>query len=206
MRIYHYTKCIKLNSIFEDGFIATEMQRTLNDDFKFTNNVWLTEKCSYPKTALPLLPEFKETNLMTHLQCKGTHVDLDKIGAYFGKFYRFSFESSDARFRKWFMSEERHKLKNNQYWMQMEKVANKVGDDVRSFWFSNNQIDLENFNLEVFEGSWKVLLVNASLSMPDSEVLDTIQIIKNESIAKCKQLGIKYSSLNFLKRLIKKGI
>ena len=43
MKIYHYTKCNRLNSIFEDGFIATELKRTLGSGASLTDYVWLTE-------------------------------------------------------------------------------------------------------------------------------------------------------------------
>ena len=195
MKIYHYTKSIKLNSIFEDGFIATEMQRTLNSARKKTDVVWLTEKSSYPKTALPCIPQFSETNLITHIQYKGLHVDLDKIGAVLGKFYRFSFDSSDSRIKPWFYSKERNKLKQNHGWLRMEAVANKVGDDVRSFWFSTNQIELENFGLEVFDGGWKRVLENTSISQCNSAVNEIIERIRTESISKCMEFGIPHSSV-----------
>ena len=79
MKIYHYTKCNRLNSIFEDGFIATEKKRTISYVEKITDYVWLTEKQNYPKTALPMLSSLPETSLLIHLKHQGIHVDLDKI-------------------------------------------------------------------------------------------------------------------------------
>ena len=196
MKIYHYTKTIKLNSIFEDGFLATEGERSLNSISHITNYVWLTEKTSYPKTALPLVPMFLETNLITHLQHKNVFVDLDKIGSVFGKFYRFSFESSDARLKKWFFSNERNLLQHNSIWSQMESKANKVGDDVRSFWISANRIALENFSLEVFEnGKWNYVLQNTTLSNLNTSDTQVIEKLKCESIAKCEELGIPFQYL-----------
>ena len=195
MKIYHYTKCNRLNSIFTDGFIATEMKRTLGGGINLTDYVWLTEKLQYPKTALPLLGSFRETDLLIHLMNKHVHVDLDKIGAVFGKFYRFSFDSSDSRIKKWFFSEERKHLKNNQFWMRMESVANKVDDDVRSFWIATEDLTLENFSLDVFDGGWKVLLENVSLSNLSTEALNTISELKAISTAKCIEHGIPHKHL-----------
>ena len=182
-------------NLFTDGFIATEMKRTLGGGINLTDYVWLTEKLQYPKTALPLLGSFRETDLLIHLMNKHVHVDLDKIGAVFGKFYRFSFDSSDSRIKKWFFSEERKHLKNNQFWMRMESVANKVDDDVRSFWIATEDLTLENFSLEVFDGGWKVLLENVSLSNLSTEALNTISELKAISTAKCIEHGIPHKHL-----------
>ena len=43
-------------------------------------------------------------------------------------------------------------MNSNQLWSRMERVANKVGDDVRSSWISPNDVALENFSLEIFAG------------------------------------------------------
>jgi hypothetical protein len=190
MKIYHYTKCNRLNSIFSDGFIATEMNRTLSNVIKNTDYVWLTEKNSYPKTALPLLSNYAETSLALHLQHKGIYVDLDKIGSEFGRFYRFSFESTDSRIKKWFFSEERKSLKNNLNWARMESIANKVGDDVRSFCIANQNLALENFSLEVFDKSWNMLLEDVSLSSLCNQSVNIIDELKILSIQKCKEFGI----------------
>ena len=131
MKVFHYTKGNRLNDIFNDGFIETEMKRTLSYTKKNTDFVWLTEKQTYPKTALPMLSMFPETNLTIHLQHKGVVVDLDKIGKVFGNFYRFGFDSADTRLKKWYFSAERRKIQNNFNWLQMEKVANKVGDNIQ---------------------------------------------------------------------------
>jgi hypothetical protein len=195
MKIYHYTKCNRLNSIFEDGFIATELKRTLGNGRSATDYVWLTEKLSYPKTALPLISNMPETSLVVHIQHKGIYVDLDKLGAEFGRFYRFSFDSADTRIKKWFFSEERKHLKNDALWMRMESVANKVDDDVRSFWIATQDLALENFSLEVFDGGWKMLLENVSLSNLSAECKSIIAKIQAVSIENCKEFGIPHSHL-----------
>ena len=108
MKLYHYTKANRLHSIFTDGFIATEMKRSVNTMQKETDYVWFTEKLQYPKTALPAFSLFPETSLSTHLLNKNVHVDLGKIGAVIGNFYRFSFNSEDTRFKKWWHCDETH--------------------------------------------------------------------------------------------------
>lgn len=193
MKIYHYTKANRLNSIFEDRFIATEMKRTDSKEPKNTDYVWLTEKQSYPKTALPLLNLFPETCLMTHLHTKGVHVDLDKIGAVIGKFYRFGFDSTDARFTKWLHSKERTVARCIKQWIAMESIANKVGDDVRSFWIATEDLPLENFSLEVFDGGWKMLLENTSISNLNTLEDQTISDLMMESVEKCEEFGIPAS-------------
>ena len=193
MKIYHYTKSNRLNSIFEDGFIATEMKRTVSREPKNTDYVWLTEKQTYPKTALPMFSMFPELSLMTHMRNKGIHVDLDKIGAVIGKFYRFGFDSTDARFTKWFHSKERTVARCTNQWITMESIANKVGDDIRSFWIATEDLPLENFSLEVFDGGWKLLLEGASVSKLNAENLKTINNLMGESIGWCEEYGIPAS-------------
>lgn len=196
MKIYHYTKAIKLHSIFEDGFIATERKRSLSKEPTHTDFVWLTEKLSYPKTALPLLSPFPETSLAIHLQHKGIVVDLDKIGKVFGKFYRFGFDNTEERFKKWFYSKERDIARCIGKWIEMESTANKVGDEIRSFWISTSDLLLENFSLEIFEnGKWNVLISNASLSQLTDSELQIIEVHKRLSYEKCKELGIPHSYL-----------
>ena len=193
MKVYHYTKCNRLNSIFEDGFIATELKRTLGNGDSATDYVWLTEKLSYPKTALPLLSNHLETSLVVHLQHKGVYVDLDKLGSEFGRFYRFGFDSTDVRVKKWFYCDERKQLTSNVAWMRMESVANKVDDDVRSFWISTQDLALENFSLEVFDRGWQTVLENASLSNLDGESRRVINELKEISIEKCEEFNIPSS-------------
>ena len=191
MKIYHYTKGVALNSIFNDGFIGTEMCRGLNNTPHVTNNAWLTEKTSFPKTALPLIATMPETQLMLHVGKANVYVDLNKIGSFTGGIYRFVFDSTDTRFKKWWHSEERKALSNNFLWQLMEKVANKVGDDVRSFWVCEENIALENFTLQAFEnGVWVDKLVNCSLSNIDKDTNEKIEQIKTKSQNKCAELGI----------------
>ena len=189
MKIFHYTKGYCLNSIFTDGFIATETKRSITGGKKETDYVWLTEKNIYPKTALPHIGGLPETNLMSHIYHKGVNVDLDKVGQYTGNFYRFGFESIDTRFKKWWHSYERAQMKSNKLWTTMESVANKVGDDVRSFWISPHDVTLENFSLEVYAGGWITLISNGSVKEADLETLTLIYSLMEMSASKCNKLG-----------------
>jgi hypothetical protein len=189
MKIFHYTKGYCLNSIFTDGFIATETKRFVSDGHRETDYVWLTEKTNYPKTALPSISGVPESNLGVHLSQKSVHVDLDKVGNYVGSFFRFGFESTDIRFKKWWHSDERASIKTNQLWSKMESVANKVGDDVRAFWISPNDIALEEFSLEVYAGGWITLISNGSVSDADLETLRLIYSLMESSRSKCLELG-----------------
>lgn len=183
-----------MNSIFEDGFIATEMKRTTTPIKRNTNYVWLTEQKTYPKTALPMLSVFPETMLETHMRHKGIVVDLEKIGQFFGNFYRFSFESTDSRLSKWYPSEERILARNNLEWVRMESIANKVGDNIRDFWFSRNDLYLVNFSLEIFQdGSWVSLLDNVSLGSLSIEQLSIVDVHRDISRQKCIQFGLPVS-------------
>ena len=193
MKIYHYTKCNRLNSIFEDGFIANEKKRTISYVEKITDYVWLTEKQNYPKTALPMLSSLPETSLLIHLKHQGIHVDLDKIGAILGKFYRFSFDTSDEQFIKWFHSKERTVARCNNEWIGMESMANKVGDDIRSFWITTENLSLNNFSLEVFDSGWKLLLENVDINNLNADSKITIDELKAASIQNCKKFSIPSS-------------
>ena len=190
MKIYHYTKGFCLNSIFTDGFIATESKRYVSGGKKETDYVWLTEKTTYPKTALPRIGGLPETDLMLHIHQKGVKLDLDKVGRYTDNFYRFGFESTDKRFKKWWHSEERTLMKSNNFWMSMESLANKVGDDVRSFWISPHDVALENFSLEVYAGGWINLISNGSVSNANLETLNLIYSLMERSASKCMELGM----------------
>lgn len=195
MKVFHYTKCNRLYSIFQDGFIATELKRSLNPVGKNTNYVWLTEKQTYPKTALPLLSNFPETSLALHLRQKNIVVDLGKIGQIFGNFYRFGFDSDKADIKKWFFSEQREVARQNAQWAQMESTANKVGDDVRSFWFSEADLPLENFSLEFYEnGQWNSVFSNASLSALSNEHKELLEMHKEISRLKCVEFGVPFNN------------
>ena len=190
MKIYHYTKCLSMNSIFTDGFIATEGKRGINKTAKSTDCAWLTEKTQFPKTALPFVSVLPETNLRMHLN-QSIYIDLDKLSQFTGGIYRFGFDSNEKRFTKWKYSSERKAVENSIEWRRMESVANKVGDDIRSFWVSSSDILLTNFTLEEFSnGKWIIVLENCSFNDLTEEEEVRIIDIKSTSISMCEKYGI----------------
>jgi hypothetical protein len=199
MKIYHYTKSIKINSIFHDGFIATERKRSLSKSPPATDFVWFTEKRTYPKTALPYFSMFPETSLQVHIQRRNVFVDLDKIGSELGGFYRFGFESSNSLFKKWHFSQERKSASSGELFSVFERIANKVGDDTRSFWISATDVPLEGFSLEIFKGGhWEMLLENASiscLSEAERQVVSDHCLISRQ---KCIEFGLPTAVRNSL--------
>ena len=190
MKIYHYTKGISMNSIFTDGFIATERKRGLSKISLLTDCVWLTEKTQFPKTALPSISCMPETNLLLHRN-KMIYVDLDKLSQFTGGIYRFSFNSDDKRFVKWRFSEARKAVENNFEWRSMESLANKVNDEPRSFWVSENDVDLINFSLEEFSnGGWNNILTNCSLLNLTNDESSIVKNIKSKSTSICESYGL----------------
>lgn len=152
MKIYHYTKGLKLKSIFADGFIATEQKRNTNYQAPFfTDLVWLTEKTTVPVTALPFIPMIPSTNLTLRKQMRGIPTDYASISKFIGGFWRFGFDSNFHKCEKWFYSEARKNAHKIPGASNLDKLANKVGDDIRSFWISENDIPLENFTLEFLD-------------------------------------------------------
>ncbi len=190
MKIYHYTKGISMNSIFTDGFIATERKRGINKISKLTNYTWLTEKTQFPKTALTFVSAMPETNLFMHLN-QSIYIDFDKFSQFTGGIYRFGFDSNESRFVKWKFSNERKVLENNIEWRKMESIANKVGDDIRSFWISPTDVSLEKFSLDQFSnGEWNSLLTSCSLDSMTKDQVAVIEEIKATSAFICKTYGL----------------
>ena len=151
MRIYHYTKGIHLKSILKDGFIATEKKRSLNTKEQFfTDLVWLTESKKIPNTVIPEIPAIPSTH--THIlgKIKNVIVDYASIEPYFDGFYRFSFDSNDHNFEKWFFSNAREEAYRRSVNFNLDQIAKKIGDDIRLFWISEKDIPLERFTLERF--------------------------------------------------------
>lgn len=157
--IYHYTKGYTLKSIFTDGFIATEGKRGISHCFKVSDFVWLTAQQRFPKTALPNISNIPSSNLALHYSIKNLAVDYDAISASCEGLYRFGFSAEDTRLKRWWHSEERKHLINNALWRKMEGMAHKVGEEVRQYWISTDDLDLRNFVLERLEkGRWVSVL------------------------------------------------
>lgn len=156
MKIYHYTKGISFTQILQDGYIETECNSGITRIQKITNFVWLTEKESFPNTALPLLPGIPGTNLHLQLLSGGTlGVDYESVGKVVGGLYRIGFDSQDKRFLKWRGSNERNAVLRNPEWVVTEKIANRVRDNISKFWISRQKVQLVSCTVEVYEqGQW----------------------------------------------------
>jgi hypothetical protein len=175
--IYHYTKGYTLGSIFNDGFIATERKRGLSRIRKNTDFVWLTAQQRFPKTALPNISSIPSSNLALHTSIRGLVVDYDAIAAECEGLFRFGFSSEDKRFKRWWHSEERKQMLNNTEWRSMESLANKVGDEVRQFWISTDDVWLCDYTLERFEnGQWTTLIdtLNYGGANDSTYIVDTL--------------------------------
>ncbi len=73
----------------------------------------------------------------------------------------------------------------------MENIANKVGDEVRAFWFATENLVLNNFSLEVFENDcWRVIFDNVSLTNLSKEQICLINEHKKISRDFCEQFGL----------------
>jgi len=152
MNIYHYTKGLHLKSIFNDGFIATEQKRNLNYEAPFFSDlVWLTESKTVPVTALPLISSIPSTSLDLRERFKNISTDYVGISKLIGGFWRFGFESNHPQLEKWFFSKARTEAYQRPGMLQMDQIANKVGDNIRTFWISEADIPLDNFTLELFK-------------------------------------------------------
>lgn len=151
MKIYHYTKGMKLKSIFADGFIATEQKRTTNLDTRFfTDLAWFTSKKTFPITALPYIPSIPSTNLSLQMRIKNMPTDFSAVASLVGGLWRFGFDSESFDFERWHWSNSRNKNPHKDLLGSLERVANKVGDDSRAFWISEVDVPLRNFTLECF--------------------------------------------------------
>jgi hypothetical protein len=194
MKTYHYTKTVHLNSIFADGFIATEMQRTLSPNTPFVTDVaWFTEKKMIPITSLPRISSIPATSLDMQMRIKNLHTDFVEIGKYVGGFWRFGFDSEKANLKKWIYSKTRANLISLEHLQNIEKIANKVGDDVRTFWISDSEVPLENFSLEYLNPltrEWDLVIENLSYSSLTQNEFAQIKYLSNLSIEVCKALNL----------------
>jgi hypothetical protein len=152
MKIYHYTKGLHLKSIFNDGFIATEQKRNLNPEIPFyTDLVWLTESSTVPVTALPFIPSIPSTNLELRGRIKNMATDYSAISKLIGGFWRFGFDSKHPKCEKWFFSKARNEAYKDPGMLHMDQIANRVGDNIRNFWVSEEDIPLDIFTLEILD-------------------------------------------------------
>ena len=200
MKIYHYTKGIHLNSIFTDGFIATEQTRNLNYSKQapfVTDLAWFTEKTSCPITALPYISSIHSTNLNIQQNVRNLHTDFVEIGKHIGYFWRFGFDSKNSIFEKWHSSSARANALKSRLGRAIEKIASNVGDEPRKFWVSNRNVLLKNTTLEFLSPksrSWEIAIDEFSINDKNPALQKHIVNILNLSEEYCNQLGFPITS------------
>lgn len=196
MKIYHYTKGIHLNSIFTDGFIATEQARNLNYSVPFaTDLAWFTEKTTCPITALPRIPSIPATDLQVQASIRNLHTDFVKIGMSIGSFWRFGFDSETSIFEKWHFSKAKKDCSKNPLTFHMEKIARDVGDEPRKFWVSSRNVPLVNTTLEYLSptsGEWELVMSDFSITDKSDETQTQIEDLCNLSKRICNELGFTH--------------
>lgn len=199
MKIYHYTKGIHINSIFTDGFIATEQTRNLNYSAPFaTDLAWFTEKTTCPITALPCIPSIPATNLKVQASIRNLRTDFVQIGFHIGSFWRFGFDSENPIFEKWHFSKIREKSLKSPLGFHIEKIAKDVGDEPRKFWVSSRNVPLVNTTLEYLSpisGEWELVMNEFSVTDKSPKVQTRIDDLCDLSKEICNQLGFPHLSL-----------
>ena len=124
--VYHYTKGYCIGQIF----LAKEIQPRASDALPGDNLVWLTREETYPRTALPAIPELPETLIMNQLQQRQP-VDLLKVAEMVGGVWRFVYEANrHPQIKSWYGSYQRNKYAKTQYGQIAEKLARQAGDQV----------------------------------------------------------------------------
>lgn len=199
MKIYHYTKGIHLNSIFTDGFIATEQTRNLNYQAPFaTDLAWFTEKTTCPITALPRISSIPATDFNVQASMRYFPTDFVKIGKYIGCFFRFSFDSENSIFQKWHFSQARKECSKNPLGNHRERIAKAVGDEPGRFWVSPVNVPLEKTTLEYLSpisGEWEVAISEFSITDKCPIVQKYINFLCEISKIIRNQLGYPHLSI-----------
>jgi hypothetical protein len=117
-----------------------------------------------------------------HLYAGSLAMYYESISRASAGLYRFGFHETDNRFTQWFRSNERRAIRGDHKWEMMERIANKVGDDVRSFWISTNDITLSRYTLERLVNNQWVTLID-SLAEPvnlDPQIMKEIYVNANK--------------------------
>jgi hypothetical protein len=72
-------------------------------------------------------------------------------------------------------------MRGDHKWEMMERIANKVGDDVRSFWISTNDITLSRYTLErLVNNQWVTLIDSLAEPVnPDPQIMKEIYVNAN---------------------------
>lgn len=182
MSIYHYTTGYAVKAILQERFIALEGTRGKFLVKPATSYVWFTTSNIFPRTALPGVSGLPYSLLQNHLGPNKPIINWEELSDVVGGVYRFAFDNSDHRLKKWKFCSERKALIHEQRIIQNEKIARKVGDDLDSFYISESQVKLTNCKIQRFENrSWiDVLELNA-----DGEILDASNFTIEEVLLSC---------------------
>jgi hypothetical protein len=189
--IYHYTKGVHIAKIIRSGFLARERECGNGYGSQITNFVWFTEKETYPKTALPNIPEMPETNLLQHFSDVKPIIDWMKLSTHIGGIYRFKFKPTEDRFVKWFDCDYRNSNFKNVRIKMLDSTANMVGDNIKKFWISKNSVSLKNCELEqLINGVWTSVLKFDSCGEVFHTSSYSMEQIVNESVIARQACGL----------------
>lgn len=144
--LYHYTKGYKVGAIlFGQEILALAMSQASMPDERL---VWLTREETYPRTALPGIPEFPETLMANQLK-KRHPVDLLKVAAQVGGIWRFAFDATKhPQIKAWLGSYQRSKLIKTPYGKVLESTAQKVGDHVELWAIASSRLSIVGSTLQ----------------------------------------------------------
>lgn len=124
--VYHYTKGYCIGQILLAKQIEPMSEGVLPGD----KLVWLTREETYPRTALPAIPDLPETLMMNQLQHRQP-VDLLKVAEMVGGVWRFAFNADrHQQIKSWYGSYQRNKYTKTPFGQMAEKLARQVGDQV----------------------------------------------------------------------------
>jgi hypothetical protein len=125
-KVYHYTKGYCIGQILQAKQIEPMTKGMLPRD----KLVWLTREETYPRTALPAIPELPETLMMNQLHQRQP-VDLMKVAEMAGGVWRFVFDAGrHPQIKSWYGSYQRTKYTKTKFGQMAEKLARQVGDQV----------------------------------------------------------------------------
>jgi hypothetical protein len=127
--VYHYTKGYCIGQIL----LAKQIEPMTKGELPGDNLVWLTREETYPRTALPAIPELPETLMMNQLQQRQP-VDLLKVAEMVGGVWRFVFNAGrHPQIKSWYGSYQRNKYVKTPFGQVAERLARQVGDQV-DYW------------------------------------------------------------------------
>lgn len=153
--VYHYTKGYCVGQIIM-GQEILPMTIPGQPGERF---VWLTREETYPKSALPAIPELPETLMVNQLKVR-QEVDLLKVAKETGGIWRFVFErAKHPEIKVWQGSYQRNRLVKRRFGALLEQTARQVGDQVELWAFATDSLPIANSTLQqLTRHGWKDLL------------------------------------------------